>query len=176
MCFSHPRRGVHEISPLKPANGGSLHMLFQHSYPRLHQPWSVQGVKRAGSLGDAPQPARGHSAPSVASANPSPTTAPAAGGGAEASSRPGSRTSPWGLDGRDGGVDRQRGRLYWEESRARLGRWLPRALLVHGTSDTTVPFSQTTAFAAALKALGVPTTVRLEAGGKVGVFFLLRPC
>lgn len=48
----------------------------------------------------------------------------------------------------------------------RLARRLPRSLVVHGMADATVPFSQTAAVAAALKALGVPTTVRFEPGGE----------
>lgn len=47
-----------------------------------------------------------------------------------------------------------------------LGRRLPRSLVVHGTADATVPFSQTAAVAAALKTLGVPTVVRYDPGGE----------
>ncbi|CAN0456112.1 unnamed protein product, partial [Hapterophycus canaliculatus] len=49
--------------------------------------------------------------------------------------------------------------------RRALGRRLPRTLLVHGTADATVPFSQTAAAAAALRTLGVPTVVRFVPGG-----------
>lgn len=50
-------------------------------------------------------------------------------------------------------------------SKTGLGRHLPRTLLVHGTADTTVPFSQSTDVAAALKAAGVPTTTYFEPEG-----------
>lgn len=51
-------------------------------------------------------------------------------------------------------------------TRRALGRRLPRCLVVHGTADATVPFSQTAAVGAALKTLGVPTVVRYDQGGE----------
>lgn len=46
-----------------------------------------------------------------------------------------------------------------------LGRFLPRTLLLHGTGDGTVPFVQSSEVAAALEAIGVPTSTFFPDGG-----------
>lgn len=56
----------------------------------------------------------------------------------------------------------------------RLGRRLPRSLVVHGMADATVPFVQTATVGAALRALGVPTIVRFEPGGRNA--YIARVC
>lgn len=46
-----------------------------------------------------------------------------------------------------------------------IGQCLPRTLLVHGTADTTVPFSQSVEAAASLRVSGVQIITRFEVGG-----------
>lgn len=48
---------------------------------------------------------------------------------------------------------------------------MPPFLLVHGTADRLVPFSQSVSFAAALKAVGVPVELVPVAGGAHGMIF-----
>lgn len=140
---------------MKPANGGVLHALFDHSHPRLlggkpsHKsiPSSRPAAKNA-----PPDPRR------TVSVAESAENYPAESGGVPSTNKP-----PGG--GADGGTSGDGSALLGLGGR-RLGLRLPRSLVVHGTADATVPFVQTATVGAALKALGVPTIVRFEPGGK----------
>lgn len=150
-----PVRGVHEISPMKAANGGLLHELFDYSHPFLLGGKSRQPAK-ASSLAPSSLPPR------------SPDSEPPATGSTVGGIAPDARV-PQTIDrGRSAEVHGEGGR--W------LGRLLPRCLLMHGMADATVPFAQTAAVAAALKALGVPTIVRFIPGGGLGLPRLPAPC
>ncbi|CAM9204143.1 unnamed protein product [Ectocarpus sp. 12 AP-2014] len=170
-------RGVHEVSPMKAANGGRLHTLFDYSHQcflgtgshRATRTWSRPPLATSSGPSQHQQqhqhpraqpPAKGEE-PSTCSPR---DTQPRgdilmSGGGHRDGGSSSAGNGPVALGTGGGGVpeagDRGRG----------LGRRLPRVLVMHGTSDATVPFSQTAAVAAALRALGVPTVVRFEQGG-----------
>ncbi|CAM9169542.1 unnamed protein product [Ectocarpus sp. 4 AP-2014] len=166
-------RGVHEVSPMKAANGGRLHTLFDYSHQCFLGTGSHQATRTwsrpplAPSSGPsqhqqprAQPPAKGEE-PSTYSrrdTRPRGDVVMSDGGhrdGGSLSAGEGPVALGTGGGGVPGAGDRGRG----------LGRRLPRVLVMHGTSDATVPFSQTAAVAAALRALGVPTVVRFEQRG-----------
>lgn len=158
-----PSRGVHEISPMKAANGGMLHTLFDYSHPHL--------------LGGLPNRRKHRFKPRSPLAPPPPALRQPHAQRRDEPHAPSALRDP-GVEGaadlavsgsshHDGGSSREdedmrrRGSL-----RRTLGRRLPRCLVMHGTADATVPFSQTAAVASALRVLGVPTTVRFDPGGE----------
>ncbi len=144
---------------MKVANGGVLHDLFDFSHPQVLG-GKPQRPRRNDYLSfswpTAPLPSRprptNQDGPPAASKRDVGTQARAKGGGDRASP-----TSNSGLVG-DGRAHR-RGLA--------VGRRLPRTLVMHGTADATVPFSQTSAVAHTLRNLGVPTVLRFDHGGEV---------
>lgn len=166
-------RGVHEISPMKAANGGMLHTLFGYSHPHLLGGVPQRRQERSVSWPRPPRP-RAPPHPTLRHPEARPTgreeeglhtlsaprnndTEGAAGLGASSPSSSGHHNG--------GSLGRDKRALI----RIALGRRLPRNLLVHGTADATVPFSQTAAVASALRVLGVPTIVRFDPGGEIKV-------
>lgn len=161
---------------MKASHGGLLHTLFDFSHPHLlgrkphrskhwpgtpltpsHPPLNQQHQHqhRKSSSGDEPSPTLSlkHGAPATVSISNS-----TKGTVDNESLPPGSDRDHYGAAPAAAaaeGVCRARA----------LGKRLPRSLLVHGMADATVPFSQTAAAAAALRALGVPTVVRFVPGG-----------
>lgn len=143
-------RGVHEISPMKAANGGVLYTLFNYSHPHLlgGRTSKRKAPIAAGTLEPSVPPSRTqetsqrHCATAeekdgVVNATETPPTAETA---ADGDGVRGSATKPLSL---------------------------PRTLVVHGTADATVPFAQSAELAAVLKAHGVPTVSLFEHGGKL---------
>eukprot|EP00904_Undaria_pinnatifida_P006577 jgi/Undpi1/3049/HiC_scaffold_15.g06425.m1 len=213
-------RGVHEISPMKAANGGVLHVLLDHSHPRLlggkpsqksipssrpaakqsppdlrrrlsvpkqssengpaesdGAPHVTTGVRRplsvttsAGTnppeLGVAPRefPGSAESYQVESGNTPNNSLGNNSLGGGDGVGLVGSRGSRAG-EGLVGSLGGGNGGPLPGVGGRRLGRRLPRCLVVHGMADATVPFVQTATVGAALKALGVPTIVRFEPGG-----------
>lgn len=224
QCHAIPCRGVHEISPMKAANGGVLHHLFDFSHPQvlggkpqrprrndyLSCSWptaplpsrlpsrppptnqdgpsapskrdserdvDVQARARAGGDRASPSSYLSFSWPTAPLPSPLPSSrprpinqdAPSASSKRDVGPQAGARARARGdreshsssssseLDG-DGGAYR-RGLAF--------GRRLPRTLVMHGTADATVPFSQTSALADTLRKLGVPTVLRFDQGGEV---------
>eukprot|EP00752_Nemacystus_decipiens_P010065 g8969.t1 len=137
-------RGVHEISPMKASHGGMLHTLFDYSHPHLlsGKAHRAHGLSRGISLqqGTFTSSAR---------------TGDEGDGDVSSAVSGNSYSGEGGLRGHGSAFSRGRA----------LGRRLPRCLVVHGTADATVPFSQTAAVGAALITLGVPTLVRYDLGG-----------
>ena len=127
---------------MKPANGGVLHALFDYSHPRL------LGGKPSHKYIPSSRPAAKHTPPDP----PRPVSVAK---GAE-------KCPPQSFVGEAGGA----GSASLGLGDRRLGLRLPRSLVVHGMADATVPFVQTATVGAALKALGVPTLVRFEPGGR----------
>lgn len=168
-------RGVHEISPMKAANGGRLHTLFDYSHQcflgtrsrRAERTWSRPPLAPSSGPPQYQQartepPSKGEE-PSMFSPRDTQT------GGDVVMSNRGHRDGGSSLEGQapialGAGGEGVPGA---GDSRRGLGRRLPRVLVMHGTSDATVPFSQTAAVATALRALGVPTVVRFELGGEM---------
>lgn len=160
---------------MKASNGGVLHTLFDYSHPHLlgcspRRPTSSRSrtplaptTPRHPQPQEEPQP-NGYYSPVGHSRKPSDTfskqgTSPRGDGGDSSDTASGvSGSSLGGQGGHGHGRDSRRARA--------LGRRLPRTLVVHGTADATVPFSQTAAVGAALRTLGVPTVVRYDQGGE----------
>ncbi|CAM9496361.1 unnamed protein product [Ectocarpus fasciculatus] len=168
-------RGVHEISPMKAANGGRLHTLFDYSHQRFlgtgprgtKRTWSRPPLAPSSGPSQHQQPRTQPPAKGQDTSTFSPQDTQARGdvtmsgrdhrnGGIALASK---GTGPVALGAGGGGVPEA------EDRRRGLGRRMPRVLVMHGTSDATVPFSQTASVATALRALGVPTVVRFEQGG-----------
>lgn len=142
---------------MKAANGGLLYTLFDHSHPLLIGGKSAQ---LASSSCRVPMMTMNGTRQSSHLARSSSEDVE----GEPVASRyvPGTSVTGGMLTlGGDGSVQAEGGR--------HLGKWLPRSLVIHGMADATVPFTQTAAIAAALKALGVPTTIRFEPGGRCTV-------
>lgn len=143
---------------MKAANGGMLHTLCDYSHPHLlgglphrrYGSWPRTRLTRPPTLRQPQtQPTR-RDEPHAPSALRNHELQGAASFAVSSSSHHNS-----------GSLGRDRRTL-----RRALGRRLPRCLVVHGTADATVPFSQTAAVASALRVLGVPTTVRFDPGGE----------
>lgn len=137
---------------MKAANGGLLHTLFDYSHPFL-----LGGKSRRPVVSSSRPPSRPSTSHAICHSLEVEETTMLSSPGVSPNSALGSSPDGGGGAAVEGGHGR------------RLGRWLPRTLLVHGMADATVPFAQTAAIAAALKVLGVPTTVRFEPGGAMVV-------
>ncbi|CAM9434541.1 unnamed protein product [Sphacelaria rigidula] len=159
-------RGVHEISPLKASHGGHPHHFFEYSHPFLlgGQPTSASPTPNSVEQ-KRPERGKTDNAQELRVA--------------ESDSRNGTGTEPsnsdtkgkasnvgWGNSGDDASeAGGRKSTEFVPEEKTWLGRRLPRTFLWHGTADATVPFSQTSEFAAALRAIGVPTTTHFAPGG-----------
>lgn len=139
---------------MKASHGGMLHTLFDYSHPVLlggkthpHRSRSPGGTSSISTNSTAASSSRGDGGDGDGDGDVDGDSATTAVSCTISSSRG---------DGRQGMA-----------TRGALGRRLPRCLVVHGTADATVPFSQTAAVAAALKTLGVPTVVRYDPGGEM---------
>ena len=229
--FAYVCRGVHEISPMKAANGGVLHVLLDHSHPRLlggkpsqksipsSRPAAKQSPPDLRRRLSVPKqssengPAESDGAPHVTTGVRRPLSVTTSAGTnppelgvaprefpgsaesyqVESGNTPNNSLGNNSLGGEDGvGLVGSRGSRPGEGlvgslgggnggplpgvGGRRLGRRLPRCLVVHGMADATVPFVQTATVGAALKALGVPTIVRFEPGGTDVLFFPLPFC
>lgn len=164
---------------MKAANGGRLHTLFDYSHQcflgtgsrRAKQTWSRPPLAPSSGPSQHQQPraqapAKGEEPLTYSPRDTQPRgDVVMSGGGHRDGGSSLAGKGPVALGAGGGGVpeagDRGRG----------LGRRLPRVLVMHGTSDATVPFSQTAAVAAALRALGVPTVVRFEQGGETNGWY-----
>ncbi|CAM9266415.1 unnamed protein product [Scytosiphon promiscuus] len=178
-------RGVHEISPMKPSNGGVLHTLFDYSHTHLlgRHPHRSRHSRPHMPLTPSPQlfnqqqqqhhePDRnaieeeGTSSTTYSERGASPGSIHKNDGSSNRACLAGGAGSFSGRSSRGGrGEAPAAAATEGYRSRRAVGQRLPRTLLVHGTADATVPFSQTAAAATALRSLGVPTAVRFVRGG-----------
>lgn len=145
---------------MKASHGGMLHTLFDYSHPVLlggkthpHRSRSPGGTSSISTNSTAASSSRGDGGDGDGDVDGDSATAV-------------STCSSLRGEGRQGGQGHGRHSSRGMATRRALGRRLPRCLVVHGTADATVPFSQTAAVAAALKTLGVPTVVRYDPGGE----------
>lgn len=153
---------------MKAANGGMLHSLFDYSHPHLlggnpHRPTrSSPRMPTTTSPHRQPQPQpSGEDAP-----QPRGTHGSFSNQGNSRRGDTGHGVNATDVSGSSLGGQGGRGHGRASSRKKALGRRFPRSLVVHGTADATVPFSQTAAVGAALKTLGVPTVVRYDPGGE----------
>lgn len=126
---------------MKASNGGMLHTLFDYSHPHL------LGGKPPGTPANSRSRTRLGASSKQGTSLQSSASAGGEGDNGDAASMSGVSIGGQGC-------------------RRALGSRLPRTLVMHGTADATVPFSQTAAVGAALRTLGVPTIVRYDPGGE----------